>query len=103
MKYYKLHLDTDLSQTSYRDRRDTENSIYIEYNEGFVGDDWLVANESDLITEFGCNPFSVTELPEISEQDEINAEILLNQAEILAKLNEQDEVQAQILLNQTGV
>ena len=68
-----------------------------------MGDDWLVVNESDLITEFGCNPFSVTELPEISEQDEINAEILLNQAEILAKLNEQDEVQAQILLNQTGV
>ena len=43
------------------------------------------------------------ELPEVSEQDEINARILLNQADILARLNEQDEVQAQILLNQTGV
>lgn len=38
-----------------------------------------------------------------SDQELLNAEILLNQAEIIAKLNEQDEVQAQILLNQMGV
>ena len=105
--YYKLPLDADLSQTSYRDRQDTENSIYIEYNEGFVGEDWSAIEESELIAEFGYNPFLVTEetaeLPEVSEQDEINARILLNQADILARLNEQDEVQAQILLNQTGV
>lgn len=35
-----------------------------------------------------------------SEQDVVNAEILLSNAEILSKLNEQDEVQAEILLNQ---
>lgn len=107
MLYYKIPLNTDLSQTSYRDRRDTENNIFIEYNEGFVGEDWVTIEESELIAEFGCNPFLVTEetaeVSKVSEQDEINAEILLNQAEILAKLNEQDEVQAQILLNQTGV
>lgn len=103
MKYYKIPLNTDLTQTSYRDRRDTETHIYIEYNEGFVGESWIIVKESDLIAEFGCNPFAIIEVPETSEQDEINAEILLNQAEILAKLNEQDEVQAQILLNQTGV
>lgn len=105
MLYYKIPLDADLSQTSYRDRRDTESYIYIEYNEGFVGEDWVVIEESELIAEFGYNPFAVTEetMPEVSEQDEINARILLNQADILAKLNEQDEVQAQILLNQTGV
>ena len=39
----------------------------------------------------------------ISEQDEINAEILLNQATILAKQEEQDEVLAEILLNQMEV
>ncbi len=100
--YYKIPLDADLSQTSYRDSRQTENSTYIEYNEGYVDKDWVVVEESDLITAFGCNPFVVIEMPEVSEQDEINAEILLNQAEILAKLNEQDEVQAQILLNQIG-
>lgn len=107
MLYYKIPLNTDLSQTSYRDRRDTENNIFIEYNEGFVGEDWVTIEESELIAEFGCNPFAVTEetaeVSKVSEQDEINARILLNQADILAKLNEQDEVQAQILLNQTGV
>jgi len=103
LKYYKIPLDADLSQTSYRDSRQTWDNIYIEYNEGYVGEDWIAVEESDLIAEFGCNPFVAAELPEVSEQDEINAEILLNQAEILAKLNEQDEVQAQILLNQMGV
>lgn len=107
MLYYKIPLNTDLSQTSYRDRRDTENNIFIEYNEGFVGEDWVTIEESELIAEFGCDPFAVTEetaeVSKVSEQDEINARILLNQADILAKLNEQDEVQAQILLNQTGV
>jgi len=100
--YYKIPIDTDLSWTSYRDSKATKDSVYIEYNEGYVGEDWVAVEESDLIAEFGCNPFLAVELPEVSEQDEINAEFLLNQAEILAKLNEQDEVQAQILLNQMG-
>lgn len=38
--------------------------------------------------------------PMISEQEELNAEILLNQASIIAKQEEQDEVLAEILLNQ---
>ena len=41
--------------------------------------------------------------PEPTETDIINAEILLNQADILAKQNEHDEVLAEILLNQMGV
>ena len=40
---------------------------------------------------------------EPTETDIINAEILLNQADILAKQNEHDEVLAEILLNQMGV
>lgn len=39
---------------------------------------------------------------EISEQDAINAEILLNQAEILSNQNAADEVLAEILLNQVS-
>ena len=38
-----------------------------------------------------------------TEQELITAEILLNQADIIAKQNEQDEVLAEILLNQMGV
>lgn len=38
-----------------------------------------------------------------TEQELLQGEMLLNQAEILAKQNEQDEVMAQILLNQMEV
>ena len=40
---------------------------------------------------------------ESNTQEELNAEILLNQASILAKQEEQDEVLAEILLNQMEV
>lgn len=40
---------------------------------------------------------------EPSDQELLNAEILLNQADIIAKQNEHDEVLAEILLNQMGV
>lgn len=40
---------------------------------------------------------------EPTEQELINAELLLNQIDIIAKQNEQDEVLAEILLNQMGV
>lgn len=41
--------------------------------------------------------------PEPSEEELIQAEMLLNQADIIAKQNEQDEVLAEILLNQLEV
>lgn len=41
--------------------------------------------------------------PEPTEQELIQAELLLNQIDIIAKQNEQDEVLAEILLNQMGV
>lgn len=42
-------------------------------------------------------------IPEPTEQELIQAELLLNQIDIIAKQNEQDEVLAEILLNQMGV
>lgn len=42
------------------------------------------------------------ETEELISQDEINAEILLNQTQIMAKQAEQDEVLAEILLGQVG-
>lgn len=41
--------------------------------------------------------------PEPTESELIQAELLLNQADILARQNEHDEVLAEILLNQMGV
>ena len=63
MKYFKIPLNSDLSQTSYRAMTSTETNDYIEYNEGFVGEDWKEITEETLIEVFGENPF-VVEPPE---------------------------------------
>ena len=42
-------------------------------------------------------------IPDPTESELIQAELLLNQADILARQNEQDEVLAEILLNQMEV
>lgn len=42
-------------------------------------------------------------IPEPTEQELVQAELLLNQIEIMQKQDEQDEVLAEILLNQLGV
>ena len=42
------------------------------------------------------------EVEESITQEEINAEILMNQINIMAKQEEQDQVLAEILLSQTG-
>lgn len=48
-------------------------------------------------------PFGNPIEPEPTEEELMKAEILLNQASILAKQNEHDEVLAEILLNQMEV
>lgn len=45
----------------------------------------------------------VSKEPEMTEQELIQAEILLNQAEIISKQKEQDEVLAELLLGQQEV
>ena len=44
---------------------------------------------------------TMQELPEPDEQDVVQAQILLNQADIIAKQQEQDEVLAEMLLQQS--
>ena len=101
--FYKIPKNANLSKTSFRCRKDTDDYIYIEYNSGFVGDDWVEISEETLISELGTDPFNEIVEPEPTEQELIQAEILLNQADILAKQNELDAVLAEILLNQMGV
>lgn len=59
----------------------------------YVNGEWIT---------FTPKPSEPQEEPEeeVSEQDLVNAEILLNQAEILSNQNATDEVLAEILLNQ---
>ena len=50
--FYKIPLDADLSKTSYRDRCDTETNAFIEYNEGFVGNDWEEITEEEYMQNY---------------------------------------------------
>ena len=74
-------------------KRDTESSIEAKKK--------MAKDKISEIEKIGIENFlpkQEEQEPEI-KQDEINAEILLNQANIQAKQTEQDEVLAELLLN----
>lgn len=54
--FYKIPLDADLSKTSFRDRYDTETNAFIEYNEGFVGNDWEEITEEEYMQNYPQQP-----------------------------------------------
>lgn len=67
-----------------------------------IPDDFDLANKKYINGAWEeCTP-EPSEEPEPTEQDAINAEILLNQAMIISNQNSTDEVLAEILLNQVG-
>ena len=43
--FYEIPKNTDLTNTSYRCYKETEEAVYIEYNEGFIGEDWEKISE----------------------------------------------------------
>ncbi len=62
MIFYKIPLDADLSQTSYRASVATETNLFIEYNEGHVEPSWVELTEEELLVQFnGVNPFEEKE------------------------------------------
>ena len=76
MRYFKIPLNCDLSQTSYRAITSTETHEYIEYNEGHISEDWEEVTEEQLIEVFGRNPFIDPEPePEPAPYQPSNAEI----------------------------
>ena len=64
MRYFRLPLNSDLSQTSYRDSKLIETNEYIEYNEGYIGEDWEEITEKTLAEVFRRNPFVEEQEPE---------------------------------------
>lgn len=87
MRYFKLPLNSDLSQTSYRARKDTDDYIHIEYNEGFIGEDWEEITEETLIEVFGNNPFvdqPKPTTPEPSQLDRIESTLNLLTADTVS-------------------
>lgn len=80
MRYFKLPLESDLSQTSYRVSALTETNEYIEYIEGYIGEDWEEIAEEALIEVFGYDPFadeSIPFTPEPSQLDRIETALNL--------------------------
>lgn len=72
----------------------------IERKKEYYGKD---ENHIAGIIDSEANPIIVDDEYIPTDTELIQAEILLNQVDILAKQNEQDEVLAEILLNQMGV
>lgn len=73
MQYFRIPLNADLSQTSYRASKLTDHALYIEYNEGHIGQDWEEVSESKLVEVFGYSPFE--EKPEPQPYQPTNAEV----------------------------
>lgn len=81
MQYFKIPLDADLSQTSYRASANTEDAQYIEYNEGATAADWQAVTLEELVAVFGRNPFEAQPEPErLSEAEQMQIETYLNTA-----------------------
>lgn len=103
-RYFYINKNDDLSETSYRAIYTDETRCVIEYNEGEILSAWTESTLEEMEQDFGFNPFERKEPePEPTEQELVQAELLLNQIEIMQKQDEQDEVLAEILLNQLGV
>ena len=76
MIFYKIPLDANLSQTSYRACVATETDVFIEYNEGYVESSWIELTEEELLAQFdGFNPFEEKEPIVPEPYQPTNAEI----------------------------
>lgn len=105
--YYKIPLSESLTNVHYRDIKYYDEFCVIDYNAGTISSTWKELNDHTIVDEIGENPFieeqQEQEVIENSYEDLVQAELLLNQINIMAKQEEQDEVLAEILLNQLGV
>ena len=68
--------------------------------DGYIVDTY---SNGTIVKYIKCEPIEPQPEPEPTEGEIIQAEMLLNQAQIIATQQEQDEVLAAILLNQMGV
>lgn len=95
--YYKLPLETDLTNVSYRASKEKDGFLYIEFNEGVIGEDWEEISETDIMI---IAPEFFAEEP--TTQEAFNAEMRAGMEEIKERQNAQDKKLLDILLNITG-
>ena len=67
--FFKIPNINCLSDTSYRCRKIVNDCIYIEYNEGYIGNDWEIVDEAfihDIAPEwFNQNNVEISQLDRI--------------------------------------
>lgn len=97
MRYVKVHMTTGVILDEFY----SDNKIS-DFDAVLVDDDFQVASNKRYING-KWEYFENEEGKTITEQEELNAEILLNQATILENQQSQDAVLAEILLNQAQV
>lgn len=86
--FYKIPLDTDLSETSYRCYKETDEAALIEYNSGKVGESWKEITKEqamEIAPEWfssGSEESELTETEEAILNTAINTEYLVCLAEL---------------------
>lgn len=96
MRYVKVHMTTGVILDEFY----SDNEIS-DFDAVLVDDDFQIASNKRYING-KWEYFENEEGKIITEQEELNAELLLNQATILENQQAHDEVLAEILLNQAG-
>ena len=72
--FYKIPKNTDLSNTSVRCAKNKDDYTYIEYNEGFIGDDWIEISEDEIL-EIAPEWFEEPEEKEETQLDRIESTV----------------------------
>ena len=86
--FYKIPLDTDLSETSYRCYKETDEAAFIEYNSGNVGENWVEITKEQAM-EIAHEWFSSG-----SEESEPTSDPIMEKLEsIEAKIQTNEELQ----------
>lgn len=49
MMFYRIPINTDLSKTSYRCMKLGDTCDYIEYNSGYIDDEWEELQKEDIV------------------------------------------------------
>lgn len=101
IRYAQIDIKTGIviSDSYLSGEVEAENMIQIEEGFDLTNKRYIYGNWVEYVHESNETENSKNET-EISDAERIQAEILLNQAEIISKQNEHDEILAELLLGQ---
>ena len=78
--YFRLKSLEELNDTSYRVQKQTATGLYIEYNSGYISDDWEQVPE-DTMRDIAPEWFETSEKPSSTSEyeqyyNEVNASLM---------------------------